>query len=78
NPFLSIYPNPSTDKITVELKSLNNSELLLIMDITGKIIQEIVITKAVSTIDISNFPSGIYLIKVADNNMQYFEKFVKM
>lgn len=78
NPLFSIYPNPSTNKITVEIQSLNDSELLIIMDITGKQLEEITITQAVTTIDISNFSSGIYLIKLANSNMQYIEKFVKL
>jgi len=63
---LSVYPNPATDEIKIDLSSFNNSQIdLTIIDITGKTVAAFNM-KNTNTIDVSNLKSGIYFIKVSD------------
>ncbi len=63
---LSVYPNPATDEINVDLSSFNNSKVdLTIIDITGKTVA-VFNMKDNNTIDVSNLKSGVYFIKVSD------------
>jgi hypothetical protein len=58
---LSIYPNPTKGKITIECESIERIEVL---DITGKVVYEDLVSNDVLDIDISAFSKGIYFVKV--------------
>ena len=55
----NIYPNPT--KGIVELQGINGSFKVDLYDYAGKYLQ----STSHSSIDLSNYPSGIYLLKVA-------------
>lgn len=62
---LSVYPNPATNEIKIDLSSFNRAELQInIFDITGKVVS--VNKMQNNTIDISNLKSGVYFIKASD------------
>ena len=64
---LSLYPNPSSQIITVNSKT-ENLETINIFDISGKQILFInSINSENKTIDISNFSNGIYFITINNN-----------
>lgn len=63
---LSVFPNPATDEIKIDLSSFNISETeLSIFDITGKIVLKYNM-QSQNSIDISNLQSGVYFIKAND------------
>lgn len=65
---LRIYPVPATHRIIVEANStFAIGALLNIYDITGRIIKSKKLKKTTSKIDISNFPSGMYMLKISNN-----------
>ena len=59
NPSITLNPNPTTG--IVELQGINGSFKMDVYDYTGKYLQ----STSRSTIDLSDYPKGIYLIKVA-------------
>ncbi len=68
---LKIFPNPSSDKIQIELEGTMLYSLE-IFDYTGKIISSK--TNIYSTsfdIDMTEYPSGIYLLKVKGDDGKY-------
>ena len=62
---VKVYPNPSSDYITVELPN-NNSEnrKLTIYNSTGQLIKSIDINKNIVTINGKNITSGLYFYKI--------------
>ncbi len=63
---LSVFPNPASNEITLDLSSFNKSELnVSIFDITGKIVTDYNMQNT-NKIDVSNLKSGIYFIKARD------------
>ena len=72
------YPNPAVNNITIETNSFN---LLTyeIIDLTGKVIKKEVIDAKIKTIDISQFPTGTYLLNVFNENLTeyYSDKIIK-
>jgi D-alanyl-D-alanine carboxypeptidase len=63
NNSISIYPNPSTSTLNINT-SLTNYQVK-IFDITGNIVLQ---NNTSSTIDISNLPKGLYILKIHDLN----------
>jgi hypothetical protein len=66
-----LYPNPVSEKLTVELKySLDNTEVITIFDIQGRISLKQELLKQVSVIDVSTLPTGLYFYQISGINLQ--------
>lgn len=63
-----IYPNPATDKINITLSSTEAARCELIMtSVTGSVLQHIDVTGTTTTIDIAQYPAGMYYLTVNDD-----------
>jgi hypothetical protein len=71
-----VYPNPAQDFIY--LKRFDQSEgHLQIFDMSGKIVFSQLLQEEISSIDISTFPSGLYLARYSCNENSETLRFVK-
>ena len=66
----SIYPNPSSDKVTLVFVNSNTEHTVALMDITGKVVKTDKTTAAEFTFEKSNIQSGIYFLKITESNGQ--------
>ena len=64
---LKIYPNPTSNKLYVELEHPTRTKVSL-FDISGKEVYSSFINQSKSIIDVSSYKSGLYLVKVIDEN----------
>lgn len=71
---VKVYPNPVTDKITIE--NLQNGRFI-ISDITGKVIIEQEMHDNITVLDISKYPAGVYILKTIDGKNTTAIKFTK-
>jgi hypothetical protein len=76
---IKIYPNPASDKITIEIKSQNiaNSSLLSVYNIQGQLIFDKPIFQRSTNIDISTLARGVYIVKLTTNKNIEVSRFVK-
>jgi hypothetical protein len=76
---LKIYPNPASDKITIEIKSQNiaNSSLLSVYNIQGQLMFEKPVSQRSTNIDISAMARGVYIVKLTTNKNIEVSRFVK-
>lgn len=66
---ISIYPNPVTNKLYINLGKTINVDRIALYDITGKIIKSINnIERNEVSMDVNNVLPGMYLIKLFDGN----------
>lgn len=73
---ISISPNPASQLLTISAK--NNFESIEILNVLGaSIYAENNINSTESSIDVSAFQSGIYLVEIVSNNKNYISKFIK-
>ena len=65
---ISLYPNPATDVVSVELVdfSTGSSVQLTVTDMMGREILKLELFNKRETIDVSGWPSGIYVVKGTD------------
>jgi PKD repeat protein len=71
----NLYPNPSSDAVTISGFNFNNGDVIRIKDIAGKTVLEINIEKAVTetTLSLEHLVPGIYTIQcqsLAGNSVQ--------
>ena len=71
NPLIALYPNPTNDKFKVQYSTngvlLENIEIQL-FDAYGKSLLHVPIVGEITEIDLSEFASGIYLVKCMNND----------
>lgn len=71
---LKIYPNPTSDFITISTKEKG---LITIRDLTGRIIKKIEANEISTTIDLTNQVTGIYLLEFRNENGVSIQKIIK-
>lgn len=75
---VSVYPNPSMDKISLLLAEMEDELLIELMNVEGEIMQtkKLHFTKE-ATLSLENFSKGLYLIKLKTNKWQQVLKVSK-
>ena len=71
----SLYPNPANNVLYVNQQNANDDFLVEIYDFSGKNYFRKQIEN-MTAIDISNFPAGLYLIRISDNDEIYTKKLI--
>ena len=75
NNTLSIFPNPATDKVYIHMPD-EHAYHLEIYDINSKLIFQKDIDKKVFDLDVSHYSSGIYILKIHNNDNSYSTKLI--
>jgi hypothetical protein len=76
---LSIYPNPTTNVVTIDFKNTDAKSLELYDEIGNKVYSNENLDKnALSKIDMSYLPSGTYYVKVSTTADPIFKKLIKL
>ena len=73
---ISIYPNPVEDFVTVSTK-VKEELTIEILDNTGKRVYQTISTQKETKVSMTDFATGVYLIKVTGEQTHYSEKVVK-
>jgi uncharacterized repeat protein (TIGR01451 family) len=62
---IALFPNPSTNDVTIQLLNNQNIKQVQFFDVSGKMIQSIEnISNWQTTIDISHFEKGLYFVEI--------------
>ncbi|MDG1227627.1 MAG: T9SS type A sorting domain-containing protein [Polaribacter sp.] len=69
---ISIYPNPVVDKLFIQ--GLSDASKVFIYNILGKLVISKITSKE---IDADNLQSGIYIVKIVDEQKEIVKKFIK-
>lgn len=65
---ISVYPNPVTNKININLgKNDNNINRIQVLDISGRVLRDITVQNANTAILTSGFSAGTYLVRLQGN-----------
>jgi hypothetical protein len=74
---LSVYPNPATDKISIEISVVTEQSILTIVNVEGQELIKQKITDRKTQVDISSLPPGIYFLKITGERMAQVEKIIR-
>jgi len=67
---IKIYPNPTTEKITLEIPDWQDLQTgnFKLFSLTGQLLQEQPVHSVTTIISLAGLPSGVYILKVGINN----------
>ena len=77
---ISIYPNPVSQTLNIQYNFKNNSKVRLeIFDVIGQQVYSRMMDNSENktTVNTSNFMSGVYVVKLGNEKEQFVSKFVK-
>jgi hypothetical protein len=77
-PSIAVWPNPTTTNINID--NANRNDLLSAMElfeISGKRLKSQKMEPGLNTMNTSDLPSGIYILKLSGPNQNYSQKIVK-
>ncbi len=76
---IRVYPNPSNGFYNLRINKFSGKVAIQVTDINGRVVYNTTDEKfnTEKTIDLSAFQSGIYLLKVTGDNLNYSEKLIK-
>ena len=74
---LSIYPNPANLYITLEIPQISKESTFIICNINGQELIKQQIINSKSLVDISNLQSGVYFVKLINDNTVEVRKIIK-
>lgn len=72
NPEMQLYPNPAVNYLVVE--TTDNRQPLDILDLSGKLIKQIITEDYWVEIDISELPEGIYMLSQNENRILFIKQ----
>ncbi|WP_139956557.1 T9SS type A sorting domain-containing protein [Flavicella sediminum] len=72
---IKIFPNPTKAKLALANLPLNSN--LIISNAYGAVLKKLTTSNASETIDMTNFPNGIYFISSTDRDVHFFKKIIK-
>jgi hypothetical protein len=64
---LRLFPNPFTDLVQIS-KTQSHPDVMLVLDMTGKIIERIALNASLQTISLAHLANGIYLLKLENKH----------
>lgn len=76
NQKIKLYPNPTTDVITIQNPESLIFEKIIVVDQTGKIVLEY--TENTNQVDVTNLANGIYILQAFSGEEKFTTKFVKL
>jgi hypothetical protein len=75
NNIVSIYPNPTNERLFIERTQDNNSAYIKVFDQTGKLIMDDSSFKG-EELDTKQLENGCYILKYSDSKNCYMKKFI--
>jgi hypothetical protein len=75
---LVLYPNPASNEIIIDSRDDENDlKNIEIYDMRGEIVSKSITNKGKITLDVKDFPKGIYVVKSRSESSNYIGKFCK-
>tara|TARA_B100001939_G_C16577326_1_gene461187 strand:- start:289 stop:582 length:294 start_codon:yes stop_codon:yes gene_type:complete len=76
---LDVYPNPAIDIVNIKLNTVNEDADLEIYNMLGKVVMKksYDFNAESLSIDISEFATGVYILKVSSSESTSYKRFIK-
>lgn len=76
---LKVYPNPTRDILNISFPNMESKVAMLdVYDLAGNIIHQTRVSETNSQVDIEQFSSGTYFLRIVDGSKVWTSRFVKV
>lgn len=63
---ITVYPNPATNVLTFDISGLNNNAEIVVYDLSGRLVNNIPVTNAKTTVDVSSMNGGMFIYRIIE------------
>ena len=74
---ITVFPNPANENITLDIKAGKRNTTVSIYNNKGSLVKTVPMNSSKRPINISELPSGTYILKVADEREPFVKQFIK-
>src|SRR5690606_26676946 len=71
---ITVYPNPARQYVTVDIEKIKKNASISMYDIHGREVKNIETNQAKTTIDISDLPNGVYMMRLNLDGVIYTKR----
>ena len=71
---VSLYPNPTNNKVTLAVKDLSGEATVSIVDMNGREAMHATMSESTLTLDVSRLPKGAYFLRLTGEHMNVIRK----
>ena len=76
NNVLTLFPNPSNGIFTIELADFNSESDITIYNIIGGVVKSFKTKETTTTVDLSSYSAGIYLVDLKNDNKKIVKRII--
>jgi hypothetical protein len=73
----NISPNPSKRALNIEFTKINGDLRLEVYDVLGKRVHKGVLTKLKTSVNVTNWKMGVYLVRLSNDKTTQTKRFIK-
>ncbi len=73
----AVYPNPTLGGLQVDMPWLKGKAVISVTNLSGQLLKQVIVNSSRANFDISNLPSGLYLVRINAENGQAVKKIMK-
>jgi hypothetical protein len=75
-PEVNVYPNPTNGIINIVLSNVRNNAYLQVYNVSGRLLKTRILVAKQTTLDLSNYPKGVYFIRIQQDDEIITKKIV--
>ena len=72
---LKVFPNPTSDFVLIQFNELVENSGYTLFNLTGKVLESELLTSTSTKLDLKNYASGQYILKLTKNSTQPLQTF---
>ena len=73
----TVFPNPTTDELFISTPNSTGRAEAVLYDLSGRLVQRTVLQQGVSILNLTDYPTGCYILRITNGNFVQTEKIIK-
>lgn len=73
----TVFPNPATDELFISTPNSAGRAEAVLYDLNGRMIRRTILQQGVSVLDLTDYPTGCYILRITNGNFVQTEKIIK-
>ena len=73
----TVFPNPATDELFISTPNSTGRAEAVLYDLSGRMLQRTVLQQGVSILNLTDYPTGCYILRITNGNFVQTEKIIK-
>lgn len=74
----NVYPNPTTEKIVIQVTSPQRDYTCILYTIDGQLLQQVTLSQELSELDMSSYSTGSYLLRLSKEGLESKYRIIKI